>query len=80
MPASVLQPRPALMGAFLHRQLERSEPVRSCFSTQALAEVASSPGQWSDAALDGLVTATCACERIMGRSSTLVEFADQSFG
>ena len=80
MPASVLQPRPALMGAFLRRRLERSEPVRSCFSTQALAEVASSPGQWSDAALDGLVTATCACERIMGRSSTLAEFADESFG
>jgi len=80
MPASVLQPRPALMGAFLTRQLERSEPVRSCFSTQALAQVASSPGQWSDAALDDLVTATCACERIMGRPSTLAEFADESFG
>lgn len=80
MPASVLQPRPVLMGAFLTRQLERSEPVRSCFSTEALAEVASSPGAWSDAALDGLVTATCACERIMGRPSTLAEFATESFG
>ena len=80
MPASVLQPRPALMGSFLTRQLERSEPVRSCFSTQALAQVASSPGEWSDAALDGLVTATCACERIMGRPSTLSEFAGDRFG
>ena len=80
MPASVLQPRPALMGSFLTRQLECSEPVRSCFSTKELAAVASSPGAWSDAALDGLVTATCACERIMGRPSTLLEFASESFG
>ncbi len=80
MHVSVLQPRPALMGAFLNRQIERSEPVRSCFSAQVLAEVASSPEAWSAAALDGLMTATCACERIMGLSSTLAEFAQESFG
>ena len=79
-PASVLQPRPALMGSFLARQLERSEAVRACFSVGTLAGVASSPGAWSDAALDALVTATCACERIAGDTSTLTEFSDESFG
>lgn len=79
-PASVLRPRPALIGTLLARQIERSEPVRSCFSAAALAEVAASPDAWSDAALDGLVTATCACERIMGRPSTLSELAGESFG
>jgi asparagine synthase (glutamine-hydrolysing) len=79
-PSSVLQPRPALMGRFLERQLERSDAVRACFSVATMAEVASAPAGWSDAALDALVTATCACERIAGGGSTLAEFADESFG
>ena len=79
-PASVLQPRAELVSAILRRQLEQSAPVRACFSPQALAAIAAAPGDWGDAALDCLLTATCAVEEIMGGSSTLAEFGAESFG
>lgn len=80
MPQAVPQAHPRSIGALLRGQLEHSEPVRACFSVPALADVAASPGSWSDAALDCLVTATCACEIIMGRCSSLSELVTEGVG
>ena len=77
---SVLQPAPALTGAVLRRLLERSQAVRSCFSPAALASVAEAPQRWGHGALDGLLTAVSAVERIAGEQPTLEGFAAERFG
>src|SRR5262249_51238363 len=60
---SVLQPGERLIQRVLERQVERSSAVRACFSAEALRRVTGA-GAVDPHALDALLTATCAVERI----------------
>lgn len=61
----------ALLRRVLQRQLQRPSPVRDAFSIDALQRVASGETPFAPDALDLLVTATCAVERIVAGRSAL---------
>ena len=64
----------------LQRQLECSSAVRRTFSHESRRRVASGEVSADANALDCLLTATCAVERIVEGRSTLDEFVGESFG
>jgi len=78
--ASVLAPGEARVRELLLRQTEGSAAVRACFSAEALREVASEPGRSTPYALECLMTATSAVERITEGRTTLDAFAEARFG
>jgi asparagine synthase (glutamine-hydrolysing) len=80
VPASLLQPPAGLASAVLERQIERSPAVRAVFPEAALRAVARAPRRFPHGAVDALLTATSAVERIAGGTPTLKAFADERFG
>lgn len=80
VPASLLQPPAGLASAVLERQIDRSPAVRAVFPDAALRSVAASARRFDHGAVDALLTATSAVERIAGGTPTLEAFADERFG